>query len=191
MNSPSTTHDSQPTKKGWIATYYRHYKGKRLGPYYVRRWKQGGKVHKEYIKAENVERVRNECDAHRRERIRKQVAGRREVTFLKNFIFNSKMYFRLEQNKPIAPVHADWIVRLHQDGMYTEGRPPMRRRIVRSYALINGEERIVTTVYELDGTTRVFMVPLFTNQYFKRLKQEVLSAWHTLVGPKTTTAMTT
>lgn len=35
------------------------------GPYYYRIWRQGTRVHKVYVKAADVERVRASCDSHR------------------------------------------------------------------------------------------------------------------------------
>ena len=62
--------------RGWIQTTYRHYKGKKLGPYYVRRWKEGKRIFKEYIKFEDLERIRAECDAYRRQKEQGRMHGR-------------------------------------------------------------------------------------------------------------------
>ena len=178
----STPHDSTPTLRGHVNTFYRIYKGKRLGPYYVRRWKTGRRVFKQYIKPADVARVKAECDAYRREQARRRVAGRREATFVDNFRFLARMMHRFDQGKGVPAAHANWIVRLHRHGCYSEGRPKLRRRVVRRYSVVDGERVIVTTDYELDGTTRVFMVPLVTKNYLESLGNQILAAWNSVAG---------
>jgi len=181
----------QPSKKGWINTFYRHHNGKKLGPYFVRRWKHNGRLHKEYIKPKDVARVKAECDSYRSERKRRQEVAKRELIYLDNHIFLARMNERFDKGKDIPAPHANWIVRLHKDGCYTPGRPRLRRRIVRRFAGVDGEEKMVTTIYEVDGTTRAFMVPLITRNYLDRLGDQIIAAWDTLVGPKTRDPLTT
>ena len=39
--------------------------GQTHGPYYYRVWREAGRVHKEYVKAENLAATRAACDAYR------------------------------------------------------------------------------------------------------------------------------
>ena len=159
--TPSTTHQPPLTKKGWINTYYRYYKGKRLGPYYVRRWKLNGKLHKEYIKPDQVEEARAECQRHRE-------AKKEIVRWLNNTTTNLKYLERMikwsDQGRLRPEDHA-YIDRIQKEGYDIGGRPPLRKKIVRQFATYNGQTVIVKTVFELDGTTRSFMVPFFTNPF--------------------------
>ena len=160
-----TATELQPQKplKGCVNTFYRHYKGRRLGPYFVRRWKIGRKVYREYIKPADVERVRAACQAYRESR-------RGINTFIDNFDFLGKMMNRFDKDKVVSPAMGNYILRLRREGMYISGRPPMRRKITRQLAYIDGEPMTIKTVFELDGTTKVFMVPFFTNRFRKRVK---------------------
>ena len=63
----------QPTGealRGWVNSYYIKMNGKRLGPYYVRRWKQNGKLHKEYVEARDLQRVKEACERYRQKQRR-------------------------------------------------------------------------------------------------------------------------
>jgi hypothetical protein len=154
---PATEQPSnQATQKGWVNTYYRYYKGKKLGPYYVRRWKVGNKLHREYVKPADVERVKAECQANRE--------GRRRINrMLDNFNFLGQMLNRYDAGKLVTPAMEDYIRRIHHEGIYITGRPQMRRKVTRTLAKVGGEEMLVTTIFELDGTTKVFMVPFLVN----------------------------
>jgi hypothetical protein len=197
---PKTENQNRKTQRGWVNTYYRNYKGKRLGPYYVRRWKVGNKLHREYIKPADVERVKAECQAHRE--------GRRNITrMLDNFNFLGNMLNRYDAGKVVTAAMENYIRRLHHEGMYITGRPLMRRKVTRHLAQVGGEEMLVTTVFELDGTTKVFMVPFrvkyprpfmgegvyaaITNDrksFFDRLQESLSNVWAEVHGNPSTTA---
>ena len=173
MNSCATCCSPQPsnqatgnpaTLKGWVNTFYRHYKGRKLGPYHVRRWKVGRKIHREYIKPEDVERVKAACACHRETQKQRRDADRSCNTFINNWDFMGKMLDRWDKGKVVTPAMEQYILRLHREGMYITGRPPMRRRIEYQLAKVAGEKTIVKTVFELDGTTKVFMVPFLIKQ---------------------------
>jgi len=113
--------------KGWVATSYRYYKGQKLGPYFVRRWKTGKKVHKEYVKAEDVERVRAACERHRE--IRRQMREGTEATnnYLNNFSYLGRMGKHLEkEHKQLRPEHLVYVLRLCKEGCFARGRPSQR-----------------------------------------------------------------
>jgi len=130
------TGNPKPPIRGGVITAYRTYKGKRLGPYYFRKWKHNGKVYKEYIKPipspadgqemsrtdrlnAAVEKVRTACQEAKQKR--KDI-----YRLLDNHIFQGKMLDRFDRGKEIRKDQADYIVRLHQEGMFIDGRPPYR-----------------------------------------------------------------
>src|SRR5207344_2913498 len=88
---------------GWVACTYRTYKGKRSGPYYVRRWKTGTRVNKQYIKAEDVEYYRAACEANREKRKAGQSVGRWLTNTVANLRYLEKMYLWEEQDR-LRPV---------------------------------------------------------------------------------------
>jgi len=139
---PPTINDQPTTTKGWVTTSYRNYKGKRLGPYHYRRWKVGSKIHRQYIKPADVERVKAECAEYSEQRRSKRETGRRINVYLDNFIFQSKMYFRYEQGKEVRPDQEAYIVRLHNEGMYIIGRPLYRPR------RLFGDPKLSNFIYE-------------------------------------------
>jgi hypothetical protein len=133
MNSasqqPSNLASEQPSSpptplRGWVNSYYRHYKGKKLGPYYVRRWKVNGKIRRQYLKPEDVEKVRAACEVNRDRR----KSGPKYRALLDNFRFQWRMILLFDRGKEPRQDQKDYIVRLHQEGMYITGRPLYRPR---------------------------------------------------------------
>ncbi len=180
---PKTENQKPTTKRGSVNCFYRTYKGKRLGPYYVRRWKVGRKIHREYIKPQDVERVKAECQAYRE--------GKRNISkMLDNFNFLGTMLNRYDANKLVTPAMEDYICRIYHEGIYITGRPQMRRKVTREIIKVDGKEMIKKTIFELDGTTKVFMVPFPTNffniafltesieQKWQRFQDAMSDIWH-------------
>ena len=154
---------NDPPKRGHVNVFYRYYKGKKLGPYYVRRWKIGRKLFKEYIKPKDVERVKAECKAFKE--------GRKAVSvFLDNVEFLGNCLNRYDRGKIVTPAMEDYIRRIWNEGPYITGKPQMRRKVTREIVTVDGEQMIKKTVFELDGTTKVFMVPFLINHLRKRAK---------------------
>ena len=186
MNSPSTTHQPPSTKRGWINTYYRYYKGKKLGPYYVRRWKVGPKLYKEYVKPKDVERVRAECKAHKD-------AKKEVVRWLNNTVANLNYIQKMvkwEDEGRVRPCDHAFISRLQKEGWDIDGRPRTRRHVTRHIQNIDGKDMLVRTVHEIDGTTKVFMVPFFTNHLkncfvdpIELLNKMFDDVWNAVYGP--------
>jgi len=52
---------------GAVCAQWRERDGKRYGPYYFRFWREGGRLHKQYIKRNEVDAVRTACAHHREE----------------------------------------------------------------------------------------------------------------------------
>ena len=186
--NPKSTISAAPPLSGWVNGYFRHYNGKKLGPYYVRRWKVGRRVFKEYIKPKDVERVKAQCLAHRERQLKKKAAGRDIVKFIANYNFIGKMLDRWDKGKVVSPIMEAYLLRIHNEGMHITGRPSLRRKVTRTIIEIGGKKYIVKTVFEFDGTTKAFMVPFFTNHFldpFEAMLKLANDAWHAVNGPKT------
>ena len=94
-NDQATPSSNKQPTRGWINCYYRTYKGKRPGPYYVRRLKVGKKLFKEYVKADQVEKIRAECQAHRE--------GRKRISrFLNNVEFLGNCLNRYDSGEVVT-----------------------------------------------------------------------------------------
>jgi len=52
---------------GAVCAQWRERDGKRYGPYYFRFWREGGRLHKQYVKCSEVDAVRAACQQHREE----------------------------------------------------------------------------------------------------------------------------
>lgn len=52
---------------GAVCEQWRERDGKRYGPYYCRCWREGGRLHKQYVKRDDVDAVRAACQRHREE----------------------------------------------------------------------------------------------------------------------------
>jgi len=67
MGQTKTTKPLPNTLPGAVCAQWRERGGTRYGPYYFRFWREGGRLHKEYIKREDVDAVREACVRHREE----------------------------------------------------------------------------------------------------------------------------
>src|SRR5438105_12463459 len=90
MSAPATPH----MLPGWVATYYVRYGEKREGPYYVRRWKRNRKLHKEYVKPGDLERVQAACRRNRERRHRQVQCGKELTAVAGNLNFLLRMVRR-------------------------------------------------------------------------------------------------
>ena len=116
--------------KGWVVATYRTYNGKKLGPYYFRKWKVGCRTRKQYIKPQDVERVKAACQAHRERKKQLVEGGRRCAIFIDNADFLGRMCLRYDKGKEVTTEQEEYIVRLTQEGMHITGRPLYRPRRV-------------------------------------------------------------
>ena len=135
----------------------------------------GRKVYKEYIKPENVEKVRAACAAYREERLLKRIAARRETTYVDNFRFLGAMLDRFDAGKTVNREQGNWLVRLHSEGLYITGRPairPRRRFMVPSFPNLKkwlpSREKMDAIFLEF-GENAIF-------QLLKKAKAEYISA---------------
>ncbi len=186
---------TQPPPKpvpGWIACTYRTYKGKRFGPYYVRRWKFGRKLHKQYIKAEDLEYYRAACEASRDRRKEGQSIRRWLTNSMANLRYLEKMC-RWEDENRLRQVDRNYCQRIKEEGYDIVGRPPTRRKITRQRAIVDGKDVVIQTVFELDGTTKTFVVPFVANMLndpFEQIRKLMLDAWESVHGTKRRTNTT-
>ena len=112
----------QPGLRGWVATVY--VKGN--GPYYVRRWKQNGKLNRQYVKKKDLDRVRAACEANRQNRRRQIQAANTLATMTGNLTFYSRMFERALSGK-LAIRKLVHLERIASDGLLAPNRPPLRR----------------------------------------------------------------
>ena len=187
---PPPAVQSPTPKRGWVSTYYRNYKGKKLGPYYVRRWKVGKTLHREYVNAKDLERIQAECQAHREKKKREQGVSRWITNTWGNLEYLQRIAKWSEQGK-LRPVDIAFFRRIQQEGYDIDGRPPIRRRVTRHIAKIAGQRMLVKTVFELDGTTKVFVAPLVVKDpiterkaFLDRLMKIGRDAWEAAHGHK-------
>ncbi len=122
---------------GWVATFYVRYGCNREGPYYVRRWKKNGILHKEYVKPADLERVQAACQRHRERRQRQVQCGKDLTTVCGNLNFLLRMVRRSRKGTLRAEEYCHLEI-LETQGPKAPGRPKLR-------------------------TPRSFMVPFFAN----------------------------
>jgi hypothetical protein len=157
MNSQPSALSTQPTPtKGWIIAQYTHYRGKRLGPYYVRCWKVNGKTHKEYIKPADLERVRAACEANRERRRR----GIKIAADFYNTAGNLKWLVRMTRRSEKGALRNEdyeHIVRIEANGYSTPGRTKLRMKRSFMYPHLNndssGPSHLPFTTYHLPIST--------------------------------------
>jgi len=112
--------------RGWVSAFYVTVKGQPIGPYYARRWKENGKLHKQYIKHADVERVRSQCEANRQLR-KKQLALNKDFrTFKGNFNYYFRILKRADKGK-VTPEHYDHMRSLAFGDFFCPGRPALRK----------------------------------------------------------------
>ena len=158
-NSQPPALSPQPSKRGWVNCFYRYYKGRKLGPYYVRRWKENGKLCKEYVKPQDLERIRAECQLDREMEESMNDAYRSREVFMRNADFYFRMLRLFHRGKDMCLLHAQFLTRLGMEGMRILGRPPLRRKITRELKTIDGQQVIVKTIHEFDGKSTVTIHP--------------------------------
>jgi len=99
------------------------------------------------------------------------------------------MMNRYDSGKIVTPEMEKYILRIRYEGPYITGRPRMRRTVTRQLVLVDGNRMIKKTIFELDGTTKVFMVPFVANfltwaEQRERLEKMFFDAWEKYHGKK-------
>ena len=143
--------------RGWISKEFVTYNGRKLGPYFVRRWKVGGKLRREYVKFEDLERITAACQANRDKRKRQAETTRKLDNLIGNLNFLEKKANRLDRGIPLTDEDRAFIERIEKEGYEISGRPSLRRP---KYARIPLERllQILSRRFKTD-----FMVPPFAN----------------------------
>jgi hypothetical protein len=121
----STTRNPPLSLKGRVTTFYARYKGHKLGPYYVRRWKENGKQMKEYVKPNDLLKIQAACEQNRQDR-NARIARSRQVT---NLSRNMSFLWRLMKRSRKAgywPHEILHFVKIQEHGMSVSGCPPLR-----------------------------------------------------------------
>src|SRR5262249_49786753 len=68
-----------------------------------------------------------------------------------------------EDQGKVRPQDHAFVRRLETEGWEIDGRPPTRRTVTKEIVIVDGKQMIKKTILELDGTTKVFMVPFVSN----------------------------
>ena len=116
MKSQKPLHKSLP---GAVVAQYRNVGGKTYGPYWVRVWREGGKVRKSYVRPHDVTRVRAACDEGRLDRKRLARSRKELRSSLSEFAFVCRMLVRWSKRGDNSLVSDAEIARLEN---YVEGR---------------------------------------------------------------------
>jgi len=128
MNPATQKPNNQATPtKGWITKSYISYKGKKLGPYYARTWFEHGKRRKEYIKKQDLARIRAQCEAHREMKIRGRQLASQLATTLGNLNWLERMAKRLDMGA-IRPEDHAFVEQIKRHGITTPGRTMLKSR---------------------------------------------------------------
>lgn len=168
---------------GWINTYYRHHNGKKLGPYFVRRWKVGTRLYKEYVKPADLERVRAACLAHREKRQHQREANKKIHTLLGNWNYLGRIGQRLDKRQDIGQEHHEHIRLIAEQGMYVPGRPPLktpRARTPHPFPFDKlSKDQILSRIRANLKTAMRFMVPNFSKRDTAKMEKQLKHAFNT------------
>jgi len=132
--SPEPQHSAPSTQPlltlpGRVSTFFTFYKGRKLGPYYVRRWKEHGKPKKQYVKPKDLERIKEACARHRFKRNEISKNLHHATNIGKNITFLLAMH-RRAKNGALRVLDILHIDRIEKNGMATPGCPPLRSKWV-------------------------------------------------------------
>ena len=122
---------------GWVNTYYRYHRGKKLGPYHVRRWKVGPRLFKQYIKPSDLEKIKSACERYREKRKRQSAFAREYTLQESNLNYLLRLCKRLRRGALRQEDYA-FALEIERNGYSIPGRPKLR-------------------------ASQTFMVPNFTN----------------------------
>lgn len=150
---------NQATKKGWINCFYKTYKGKKLGPYHVRRWKQHGRLYKEYIKPQDLERVKAECQAHKERKKKGSEISRWLNNTIGNLNYVDRMAKWAEQGR-LRPEDKAFLTRIEQEGFAIDGRPKIRQNTFFCRVNISGKDFTIKHVLEPNGAIQTSITPI-------------------------------
>jgi hypothetical protein len=124
----TTTHQPANILQGWVSTFYVNYAGRKLGPYHARTWKANNKVHRQYIKPADLDRVRAACQANRELRQRGVQIAADFYNTVGNLKWLAKMANRLRKGN-LRPEDYAHVERIESEGYATPGRTKLRRGV--------------------------------------------------------------
>jgi hypothetical protein len=127
LSQPSDLSTQPSPVRGWVVAQYANYRGKRLGPYYVRCWKHNGKIKKEYIKSADLEQVRAACQSNRERRQR----GVQIAADFYNTVGNLNWLQRMAKRAEKAALRSEdyeHVQRIELHGFASPGRTKLRTK---------------------------------------------------------------
>jgi hypothetical protein len=131
-HEPQATTEAAPSTpqlaalKGRIAKFFLSYKGKKLGPYYCRRWKENGKTKKEYVSSKDLPRVQAAIDQYRSDRNYKLARNKQCNLLLTNMRFLWTMMQHRIPKKKLRVENLLHIGRIEKMGIYAPDCPKLR-----------------------------------------------------------------
>jgi len=152
--------------QGWLSTFHVDYQGKRLGPYHRRCWKVNGKLKMEYVKPNDLERVRAACQAYRDRRKRRTTVARDFHNRISNINWLDRMAKRLRKGD-LRPEDYAFCEVVDKEGITAAGRPKLRNAPPRTSPL--NTQRL---------TLKDFMYPSHTKlpeKFWKQTRQDFIS----------------
>jgi hypothetical protein len=179
MNQASQQPSNPAILNGYINTYHVLRNGNRFGPYHVRRWKVGRKIHKQYIKPADLEWVRAACEAYKQRRKRMRAKDRELDNLVGNLNYLTKIAKRQDQG-PLTPEDEAHMRRIKEHGFAAPGRPSLRRTL--SELLF---ARYGTRVTTHNSQPQKVMVPFFTKRRMNTLKKDIMRMFDARQTPET------
>lgn len=123
---------------GWVNAYYVYENGRKCGPYFVRRWKVKGKLHKQYVAERHLRRTLAACARYRERKLRQRKISKRFTIVTGNLNFLWTMVKRSLKNT-LRPGDHDFLAILEKEGIKAPNRPSLRsaRRLVVPFSTKN------------------------------------------------------
>lgn len=110
---------------GWVNAYYVYENGRKCGPYYVRRWKVRGKLHKQYVAERHLRRTLAACARYRERKIRGRDIALQVAVVTGNLSFLWTMVKR-SMKGTLRPCDHDFLAILEKEGPKASGRPSLK-----------------------------------------------------------------
>ena len=127
--SPSTLNAQRSSLSlpGRVSAFFLNYKGRKLGPYYVRRWKEKGKAKKQYIQHEDLEQVQAACLRYQQDRNIKKARNLEVNNLIKNMAFMWHMKIRVKKGARLRIEDILHLGKIERSGMAISGTPKLRK----------------------------------------------------------------
>jgi len=125
-NPKPKTKNSMNELRGWLSPYFITQAGKRRGPYYVRCWKEKGKLRKVYVRLQDVNFVRAACERFRQRRRRQIHTSKWTNTVCANIAYLKRLG-RKPVWKSVPKEDFEHVERIASIGIDAPGRPIVKR----------------------------------------------------------------